>query len=103
YSKQDGEVIIKAQDNYLGKYNPQEEPGILIQIIDKGIGISKEYFDKIFERFFRTKDVNTTSGVGIGLAIAKSIIKLHNGDIFIESELDKGSTFSVFLPKMNKV
>ncbi|MHA1971727.1 MAG: sensor histidine kinase [Candidatus Hodarchaeales archaeon] len=99
YSRDNGEVSITVIDEYKGEFNPTDRSGILVQIVDKGIGISREYYDKIFESFFRIKDINTTSGAGIGLSIAKGIIKLHNGEIYIESELEKGSTFSVFLPK----
>lgn len=70
---------------------------IKISISDHGDGISKENMDKVFERFYRTDD-NTLSGLGLGLFIAKEIVKLHHGNIWVESEEGKGSTFHVELP-----
>ncbi len=69
-------------------------------IHDNGIGISKEELPYIFERFYRAdKSRNrTTGGSGIGLTIAKSIIQAHGGSVTAESELGKGSTFTVSLP-----
>ncbi len=70
-------------------------------IHDNGIGIPKEELPYIFERFYRAdKSRNrTTGGSGIGLTIVKSIIQAHGGSVSVESELGKGSTFTVLLPK----
>lgn len=70
-----------------------------IEVIDKGKGIGKENFEKIFERFERAgMSANESSGMGLGLYIAKQIVEAHNGTISLESELEKGSTFTVKLP-----
>lgn len=68
---------------------------------DDGIGIPKEELPHIFERFYRAdKSRNrTTGGSGIGLTIVKSIVTAHGGRVSVESELGKGSTFTVLLPK----
>jgi two-component system sensor histidine kinase PilS (NtrC family) len=65
-----------------------------ISVIDSGKGMAPEEKDKIFEPFFTTKE----NGTGLGLSIVHKIIENHNGLIKVESELGRGSTFSVFLP-----
>jgi two-component system, NtrC family, sensor histidine kinase PilS len=67
---------------------------VKISIIDSGNGISPEEKEKIFEPFFTTKE----NGTGLGLSIVHKIIENHNGLIKVESELGRGSTFSIFLP-----
>lgn len=71
-----------------------------IRISDTGFGIAKEDIDRIFDRFIRIKNEKTRyiNGTGLGLAILKSIVDAHHGMIQVESEVDKGSTFSVYLP-----
>lgn len=69
-----------------------------IDITDTGIGIAKEDFSKIFSRFYRTENVSDIKGVGIGLYISREIISKENGYIKVFSELNKGTTFSIFLP-----
>jgi PAS domain S-box-containing protein len=98
YSKENSKIEIQAINNYQGKYNPNGSPGILFKFRDFGRGIPKEDIPHIFERFFRSSNVNEISGTGLGLAIAKDLIEAHKGEIFLESELEKGTTFYVFLP-----
>lgn len=74
--------------------------GIEIDISDTGSGISEENLEKIFDPFFTTKE--TGHGVGLGLAISYGIIKEHNGSIFVESKVNKGTTFTMRLPIMTK-
>jgi two-component system NtrC family sensor kinase len=69
---------------------------IEIKVQDTGHGISKENMSKIFDPFFTTKE--TGHGVGLGLAISYGIVKEHNGSISVESELEKGTTFTVSFP-----
>jgi len=102
YSKDKTEIEIVALDNYKGKYNPKQVPGVLFQFKDNGIGISEKDFPHLFERFFRSEQVTDIPGTGLGLAIAKELTALHKGKIFVESEYDKGSTFSLFLPKIEE-
>lgn len=70
------------------------DQAVVIRISDTGKGIPKESIDKIFEPFFTTKD----KGTGLGLAIVYNIIKKHYGDISVESEAGKGTTFTITLP-----
>jgi len=67
---------------------------------DTGIGISPDHLPHIFEKFYRveTEETSDTAGTGLGLAIAKSIIEVHGGRIWAESEPGAGSTFSFTLP-----
>ena len=99
YSNNHSEIDIKAIDNYKGEYNQKEKPGVILQFKDSGIGIPQKDIDRIFERFFRSDHVKDIPGTGLGLSIAKDLIELHNGAIFVESEVGKGSTFYVFFPK----
>lgn len=70
----------------------------LITVIDQGLGIHPKDHEKIFERFERAISPNEISGFGLGLFISREIIKAHDGRIWLESELGKGSKFFVALP-----
>ncbi|MGL5150807.1 MAG: sensor histidine kinase [Clostridium sp.] len=72
---------------------------VVIEIRDNGIGIPKKDLNNIFKRFYRVDDSRTrkTGGSGLGLSITKEIILSHNGDVTVESEINKGSTFKIFL------
>ncbi len=72
---------------------------LLIKITDNGMGIPKEDLPKIFGRFYRVHRPGTQiQGTGLGLAIVKEIVIRHDGRIEVESDIDKGSTFAVYLP-----
>jgi two-component system phosphate regulon sensor histidine kinase PhoR len=71
-------------------------------VSDDGIGITKEDLPRIFERFYRADKARSSDkirGTGLGLAIVKHIAQLHGGRVEAESELDKGTTIRVVLPK----
>jgi two-component system sensor histidine kinase ChiS len=73
---------------------------VRIDIKDDGIGIAPVDRDKIFERFFRSDHplVQETTGTGLGLSITKSLVEMHTGSLWVESDLGRGSTFSFTLP-----
>jgi PAS domain S-box-containing protein len=73
---------------------------LTVSVTDTGIGISPEDAEKVFERFYRAKDtrVSKITGTGLGLTIAREVVRLHGGDISVESQLNKGSTFTMTLP-----
>ncbi|RSD34896.1 MAG: multi-sensor signal transduction histidine kinase, partial [Methanohalophilus sp.] len=78
---------------------------ITISVSDSGIGIPPEEQDKIFESF-RQLDSNSNrqyQGTGLGLALVKKIIEMHGGQIWVESEVGKGSTFKFTLPRQNDI
>lgn len=92
YTPEQGTVSIEIRE---------ENDDVLIEIADTGIGIEKDALPRIFERFYRVdKDRSReTGGTGLGLAIVKHIVEAHRGKIEVESELEKGSLFSIYLPK----
>ncbi len=78
----------------------QQDAHVVLQVTDQGIGIGQKDRARIFQRFYRAKNqpVSETSGSGLGLPLVKHIVEAHGGQISIESEVGKGSTFSVMLP-----
>jgi signal transduction histidine kinase len=73
----------------------------IIRVKDEGIGMTQEEIQKIFEPFFRSEKAGSISeGLGLGLSMSSGIIRLHKGDITIQSEPDKGSVFTITLPSI---
>jgi heavy metal sensor kinase len=87
FTSQQGKITLKMQKG---------QRSVSIAIADTGKGIASDEKQKIFERFYRAD--NQEAGSGLGLSIAQSIAKLHGGRIDVESQLNKGSIFSVTLP-----
>jgi signal transduction histidine kinase len=73
---------------------------VTIRVKDTGIGIEPEALPHVFNRFYRSERVRDAGirGVGLGLAIAHEIISRHNGDITVESVVNEGSVFTIWLP-----
>jgi signal transduction histidine kinase/ligand-binding sensor domain-containing protein/AraC-like DNA-binding protein len=96
FTPEDGSVGVEVGVDR----SKNDEVILQIQVKDTGIGIAKENLKKIFERFFQTKVPNTilNQGSGIGLAISMEFVKMHKGNIWVESEPGKGSCFTVTLP-----
>ena len=82
----------------------EDADNVTIIVSDTGKGIKKEDLKRIFERFYQTDDTIASSsiGVGIGLALTKGIVELHHGSIHVESEVGKGTTFTINLLKGDK-
>lgn len=93
YKKPDAPV-----DVYLTTWN--DENALYLSVHDTGQGIKKENLKKIFEKFYRvhTGNVHDVKGFGLGLAYVKNVVNLHSGSIRVESELGKGTTFTIKLP-----
>jgi signal transduction histidine kinase len=101
-------VIINLIDNAL-KYSPNQpiinistvndNNEIVIKVSDNGIGMSKAVQKRVFEKFYRehTGDIHNVKGHGLGLAYVQKIIDEHDGKVFVDSEKDKGSTFTIRL------
>jgi len=99
-------------DNLLSnavKYSPRgstinvslqaEDSQIIVRVSDQGAGIPQSEQARIFEKFYRASNVpDQVGGSGLGLAIVKSIVDSHQGRIWVESAIEKGSTFFVVLP-----
>ncbi len=71
---------------------------------DTGIGISKGDQEKVFDKFFRSEDFRTrqTNGTGLGLYVTMKLARLIHAEIDVESELNKGSTFTIFIPDLGE-
>ncbi len=95
YHKNKTEVTIKSHN----KNNK-----LIIEVIDRGIGIDKKYHRAIFDKFFRvsTGNIHDVKGFGLGLYYVKTVVEAHQGSIQVKSELDKGSTFTVTLKTIKK-
>lgn len=99
-----GKITVTAKNVEITKENKNifneitYGPYLSISITDQGAGISKENLQKIFDPYFSTKK----KGHGLGLAVCYSIIKKHNGYIFVDSTLGFGTTFTFFLPAIKK-
>ena len=87
--KPDGKVIVKT-------HSSAKRDQLVFTVSDNGDGILEEHLSKIFSPFFTTKGEG--KGVGLGLAVVFGIIEAHKGDIDVQSELTKGTTFVVTLP-----
>jgi signal transduction histidine kinase len=70
-----------------------------IKVSDTGVGIPRSQIPHVFDRFFRADTSRSTSGYGLGLSIAKSIVDAHEGTIRVQSRLSKGTTFTALLPR----
>jgi signal transduction histidine kinase len=95
YTPNGGSILVSAH------HKPNGESGFVVcAITDSGIGISEEDQAKLFTKFFRSGDpvVREVTGTGLGLSITRSLIELQGGEIWVESQLGKGSTFAFSVP-----
>ncbi len=109
----DKDKIVAVLVNILGnaaKYTPEggrvslkvkcEDGGLRIAVEDTGFGIAEDELPKLFEKFFRSDDprVQAEVGSGLGLPLALEVVRMHGGELTVESVLNQGSTFTVLLP-----
>ncbi len=88
-----GEVVIHGE-NHSG--------GIMLSVHDSGIGISKADQERVFDKFYRSEDYRTrkANGTGLGLYVTYKLARLIHANIYLDSELNRGSTFSIFIPNL---
>lgn len=108
----DRDKLVLALTNVIGnaiKYTPEggtvkvgvrADDALVVDVADSGIGIAADDADRIFDRFYRAKDprVEKIVGTGLGLALAREVMRLHGGDVTVQSVPDRGSTFSIRMP-----
>ena len=92
YSREKPDITIKTKN---------KNGGISVEISDKGIGMSKDVVNKIFERFYRepTGNLHDVKGFGLGLTYVKTMLDALGGSIGVKSDTAKGSTFEIYLPQ----
>ncbi len=95
FTPEGGEVVIEVHDN------PQKGSSVLVSVSDTGRGIAPEQLDYIFDRLYQTQsdDAVLKGGLGLGLHICREIVRLHAGEIWVESTPGKGSAFFFTVPK----
>ncbi|MGL4582612.1 MAG: sensor histidine kinase, partial [Flavobacterium sp.] len=92
------ENACKYSDNHHGTVSISNHHGaVIIEITDQGLGMSAEDLDGIFKPFFRGENGKHFDGNGIGLSLTKKVIDLHKGTITVQSEVNKGTTFTIRL------
>jgi signal transduction histidine kinase len=109
----DQDKVLLALHNLLGnaiKYTPQQgtvtvevdvrDNNVEIRVIDSGYGIDEQESLRVFDKFYRANDdrVRAVTGSGLGLPLAREVVRMHGGDITLESTLNEGSTFTLTLP-----
>ena len=93
FTQEGGEITVSARPS------PRGRNKLAISVRDSGIGISEDQFEKIFEKFHQVEGSlhRSVSGTGLGLAITKGLVEAHHGEIWVESQIGKGSTFTFTL------
>jgi two-component system phosphate regulon sensor histidine kinase PhoR len=94
YTPAGGKVRLSARSVCV-----KERPMVQVDVVDTGIGIDRKHFPRLFERFYRVDKARSRDlgGTGLGLSICKHIVQYHGGEIWVESEPNKGTTFSFTL------
>jgi len=93
FTLKEGKIIIRSEE---------EKDSVKIEIVDTGVGIAKKDIPYVFEKFYRVERPGAEKrGVGLGLSVAREIVKAHGGGIWLESEEDMGTTVWIRLPKVD--
>jgi len=92
YTPQEGEITVRAR--------PMDDGMLRVDVSDTGIGIAREDLLKVFDRFFRSDDpaVQEFPGTGLGLSIVQTLVEMHGGEIWVDSVVGQGTTFSFSMP-----
>ena len=95
HSSPDSDITMAAE-----AHKEKDENYVKVSVIDHGKGISKDYIDKVFDKFCQeaTDGERRKGSTGLGLTFCKMAVEAHKGKIWVESEEDKGSTFSFIIP-----
>lgn len=96
YTPENPEIVVETR---------QVKNGVEISVADNGVGMTKDASKLIFEKFYRvhTGNLHDVKGFGLGLSYVKAMVDAHNGTINVKSEPGKGSTFTIFLPRQQKL
>jgi len=91
FTPEGGTIVVRLR---------REDDQVILQVIDTGIGIPRDHQERIFDRFYQVDGSSRRryGGMGLGLALVKEVIEAHGGTVAVESQVDKGSTFTVTLP-----
>jgi signal transduction histidine kinase len=102
------QVLMNLLTNAV-RYSPRSTPVVValtdsgaearVSVVDRGVGIAPDAWTRVFERFYRAENDSQSTGMGVGLYITKGIVERHGGSIEVYSEMGKGSTFTVHLPR----
>jgi len=95
----DNAVKYTAPSGQVTVTTSQENGWARLEVSDTGDGIPKEHIPHVFERFYRADGTRATHGAGLGLSIARQVAEVHGGSLSVESEVGKGSTFVMQLPR----
>jgi len=107
------QVVLNLLDNAI-KYTPQggqigievlaADPFVQVNVADTGLGIPEKDLSRVFERFYRVDKARSRElgGTGLGLSIVKHIVQSHGGEVWVKSQLEKGSVFSFIIPQASK-
>lgn len=92
YNRENGHVLVKLIS---------KKTTFVIKVVDDGFGIAEDSLPFIFDRFYRTDKARDrkSGGTGLGLSIVQQIVHLHQGEVTAESEINKGTTMTIELPK----
>jgi signal transduction histidine kinase len=93
YTSEGGSVTVRLYE---------QDGKVVLDVADTGIGISQEYLQQLFTRFYRVERATEIRGIGLGLYVSKAIMEGHGGEIRVSSEPGVGSTFSVILPALQE-
>jgi signal transduction histidine kinase len=99
----DNAIRYSGNNNEIELMVTRDEDNLLIKVRDFGIGIPRNELGKIFEKFYQASNATrlSTKGTGLGLTLVKHTVESHGGQVYVESKVNQGSTFTISLPIVN--